>query len=67
VAHPRTKLTVFGRQLLVLRVETLGWPVAHAAAMQGISRATGYKWLRRYRAEGQTGLSRQRTNGRPKH
>jgi transposase InsO family protein len=57
VAHPRTKLTVFGRQLLVLRVETLGWPVAHAAAMQGISRATGYKWLRRYRAEGESGLS----------
>jgi transposase InsO family protein len=56
VAHPRTKLTVFGRQLLILRVETLGWPVAHAAAMQGISRATGYKWLRRYRAEGEAGL-----------
>jgi transposase InsO family protein len=56
VAHPRTKLTVFGRQLLILRVETLGWPVAHAAAMQGISRATGYKWLRRYRAEGEPGL-----------
>lgn len=56
MAHPRSKLTVFGRQLLILRVETLGWPVAHAAAMQGISRATGYKWLRRYRAEGHTGL-----------
>lgn len=56
MAHPRTKLTVFGRQLLILRVETLGWPVAHAAEMQGISRATGYKWLRRYRAEGETGL-----------
>jgi transposase InsO family protein len=56
VAHPRTKLTVFGRQLLVARVEVLGWPVAHAAAMQGISRATGYKWLRRYRAEGDPGL-----------
>jgi transposase InsO family protein len=56
VAHPRTKLTVFGRQLLVARVEVLGWPVAHAAAMQGISRATAYKWLRRYRAEGDPGL-----------
>jgi transposase InsO family protein len=56
VAHPRTKLTVFGRQLLIARVEGLGWPVAHAAAMQGISRATGYKWLRRYRAEGEPGL-----------
>jgi len=65
VAHPRTKLTVFGRQLLILRVETLGWPVAHAAAMQGISRATGYKWLRRYRAEGDTGLFDR--SSRPRH
>jgi transposase InsO family protein len=56
VGHPRTKLTVFGRQLLIARVEMLGWPVAHAAAMQGISRATAYKWLRRYRAGGDTGL-----------
>lgn len=56
MGHPRTKLTVFGRQLLIARVEVLGWPVAHAAAMQGISRATAYKWLRRYRAEGDTGL-----------
>jgi transposase InsO family protein len=56
VAHPRTKLTVFGRQLLVSRVESLGWPVAQAAAMQGVSRATAYKWVRRYRAEGEPGL-----------
>jgi transposase InsO family protein len=56
VAHPRTKLTVFGRQLLIARVEVFGWPVAHAATMQGISRATAYKWLRRYRAEGDPGL-----------
>ena len=56
MGHPRTKLTVFGRQLLILRVETLGWPVAHAATMQGISRATGYKWLRRYQVEGEAGL-----------
>jgi hypothetical protein len=40
MAHPRTKLTVFGLQLLIARVEVLGWPAAHAAAMQGISRAT---------------------------
>ena len=56
MGHRRTKLTVFGRQLLVNRVEALGWPVAHAAAMQGVSRATAYKWLRRYRAEGEAGL-----------
>lgn len=56
MGHPRTKLTVFGRQLLIIRVETLGWPVAHAAAMQGISRATAYKWLGRYRTDGEPGL-----------
>ena len=56
MAHPRTKLTVFGRQLLISRVEALGWPVAQAAAMQGVSRATAYKWVRRYRAEGESGL-----------
>jgi len=56
VAHPRPRLSVFSRQLLVNRVEAQGWPIAHAAAMQGISRATAYKWLRRYRAEGEAGL-----------
>jgi transposase InsO family protein len=42
--------------LLVTRVEILGWPVATAAEAQGISRATGYKWVRRFRLEGSAGL-----------
>jgi transposase InsO family protein len=33
-----------------------GWPVALAAEAMGISRATGHKWVRRYRAEGVAGL-----------
>jgi transposase InsO family protein len=33
-----------------------GWPAAHVAAQLGISRATAYKWVRRYRAEGEAGL-----------
>jgi transposase InsO family protein len=37
-------------------VEILGWSVATAAEAQGISRATGYKWVRRFRAEGSAGL-----------
>jgi transposase InsO family protein len=37
-------------------VEALGWPVAQAAEAQGISRATGYKWVGRFRAEGLPGL-----------
>jgi transposase InsO family protein len=56
MAHASAKLTVFGRQLLITRVLGEGWPVAHVADQLGISRATGYKWVRRYRAEGKTGL-----------
>jgi len=55
VAHPRARLTYFSRQLLVGRVAA-GWPVAHVAEQLGISRATAYKWVRRYRAEGEPGL-----------
>jgi transposase InsO family protein len=56
VAHPRARLNVLGRELLVTRVEALGWSVATAAEAQGISRATGHKWVRRFRAEGRAGL-----------
>jgi transposase InsO family protein len=56
VAQHRPRLNVFGRQLLVSRVEGLGKPVATVAREPGISRSTGYKWLRRYRAEGPAGL-----------
>jgi len=55
VAHPRARLTVFGRQLLIARVSA-GWPAAHVAEQLGISRATAYKWIRRHRAEGLPGL-----------
>ena len=56
MAHPRARLSVFGRQLLVTRIEVDDWPVAAAAIAQGVSRATAHKWLRRYRAEGAAGL-----------
>jgi transposase InsO family protein len=55
VGHPRSKLTVFGRRLLVSRVEQ-GWPAAQVAGQLGVSRTTAYKWVRRYRAEGEAGL-----------
>jgi hypothetical protein len=55
--HRRSKLTVLGRRLLVDRVIEQGWPVARAAEAQGISAATAYKWLRRWRAEGDQGLA----------
>jgi transposase-like protein len=65
VAHPRARLNVLGRELLVTRVEVLGWPVATAAEAQGISRATGYKWVRRFRSEGSAGLIDR--SSRPHH
>jgi transposase InsO family protein len=55
--HPRAKLTVAGRRLLVERVLAQGWPVVRAAEAQGVSAATAYKWVRRWRAEGLAGLA----------
>jgi transposase InsO family protein len=55
VGHPGPRLSVFSRQLLVARVAA-GWPAAHVAEQLGISRATAYKWVRRYRTEGEAGL-----------
>ena len=56
MAHPSARLTVFSRQLLVKRVVVDGWPTATVAEQLGISRATAYKWVRRYRADGLPGL-----------
>jgi transposase InsO family protein len=56
VAHRTARLNPFGRQLLIDRVLGEGWTVATAAEAQGISRATGHKWVRRYRLEGAVGL-----------
>jgi transposase InsO family protein len=65
VAHRMAKLNVFGRQLLVERIEQQGWPAARAAEAQGVSRATAYKWVGRYRAEGEDGLLDR--SSRPHH
>jgi transposase InsO family protein len=65
VLHRTAKLTPFGRRLLVERVLTEGWPAATAAEMLGVSRATAYKWLRRYRLEGTAGLEDR--SARPRH
>jgi transposase InsO family protein len=56
VAHRNARLTVHGRIVLVERVLS-GRPVAHVATELGISRATGHKWLARYRSEGVAGLA----------
>jgi transposase InsO family protein len=55
VVHRNARLTVHGRMLLVQRVLS-GRPVAHVAAELGVSRATGYKWMTRWHAEGPAGM-----------
>jgi transposase InsO family protein len=56
MSHRNARLTVHGRQLLIQRVVVQGRPVAHVVKELGCSRATGYKWLARWRAEGEAGL-----------
>jgi len=56
MAHPKAKLTEFGRLLLVQRMTGNGYSAAAAAASVGVSRATAYKWRRRFQLEGLAGL-----------
>lgn len=56
MSHINARLNVRGRALLVERVLG-GRPAAHVAKELGISRQCAYRWLRRYRAEGEAGLS----------
>jgi len=55
VSHANARLTVHGRRVLIARVAQ-GRPVAHVCAELGVSRQTGYRWVRRWRAEGEAGL-----------
>ena len=56
MSHRNARLTVHGRRLLVERVRTWGWPVAHAAKSMGVSRQCAHRWLARFDAEGDAGL-----------
>jgi transposase len=56
MAHRNARLTEFGRLLLVQRITELDWPVPVAAEALGVSRATCYKWLGRWRTDGLAGL-----------
>ena len=53
--HRNAILTVRGRQILCDRIRA-GRPVAHVAEEMGISRATAYKWWKRFAAHGAAGL-----------
>jgi transposase len=57
VAHRTARLNEYGRQLLVQCIVREGWTVPTAAKAQGVSRATGHKWVRRFRDEGVAGLA----------
>ena len=57
MAHRTARLNEYGRRLLVQRIVIEGWSVPTATRAQGVSRATGYKWVRRFRTEGLSGLA----------
>jgi len=65
VSHRRARLTEYGRALLVHRVLEEGWSPSAAAEAAGVARATVYKWVHRFEAEGPDGL-RDRSS-RPHH
>ena len=64
MAHRNARTTIYARRLIVERF-LAGWPAARIAEQLGISRATVYKWVRRYQAEGWTGLADR--SSRPHH
>lgn len=61
--HRNARLTVWGRAELCHRIDS-GRPVAHVADEMGVSRATAYKWWRRWLEEGDVGLEDR--SSRPK-
>ena len=54
--HRLARTTPAGRGLLVKRILEQCWSVEAAASAAGISRRTAYKWLRRFKREGEAGL-----------
>ena len=50
--HANARLSVKGRELLIDRIEVVGWSLSAAAEAAGISDRSARKWLARYRAEG---------------
>lgn len=56
MSHANARTNIFARRLIVERVAA-GWPPAHVAEQLGISRATVYKWLRRFAEGGEAALA----------
>ena len=55
-SRKNARLTYQGRRILVSRMIHEGLPVREAAKAQGVGPRTAYKWLKRYREEGEAGL-----------
>ncbi len=56
MSHLNARLTPIARLELVQQIE-VGWPQAELARQFRVSRATVFKWWRRYLAEGEAGLA----------
>jgi transposase InsO family protein len=54
--HGNARTCPKSRKLLVERVLSRGWSVTAAAEAAGVSERTVYRWLRRWREEGERGL-----------
>jgi transposase InsO family protein len=54
--HANARTCPKSRRLLVDRVREQGWSVTEAAVAAGVSDRTVYRWLRRFRDEGEEGL-----------
>lgn len=63
--HNNARLTHYGRALLVRRVTQEGLRPREVAQAAGVSVRTVYKWLKRFREEGWTGLENR--SSRPHH
>jgi transposase InsO family protein len=55
--HANAKTCPKSRRLLVDRIVGQGWSVTEAALAAGVSDRTAYRWLRRWRCEGEQGLA----------
>ena len=54
--HANARTCPNSRRLLVERIESQSWPLTAAAEAAGVSERTAYRWLARWRSEGESGL-----------
>jgi transposase len=54
--HGNARTCPKSRRLLVERIEGKTWSLAAAAEAAGVSEPTAYRWLKRWREEGEAGL-----------